>query len=174
MTEEELQLVALAVYAGFFAAFTFFVGAALRSRGWLFLSSAFEHRPAVASSVQFLLNLGFYLTCLGLLLWNLGTDPSTRWVDGKQVFTLRDVVQSVSTRLGVSIIVVAALHTVNILVLSILNQKSRPEKSGGNDVRGSAIGVLCRRATAGVHTIAVERDASGTPLAVNVMPGKKP
>jgi len=130
VTEEELQLVALAVYAGFFAAFTFFVGAALRSRGWLFLSSAFEHRPAVASSVQFLLNLGFYLTCLGLLLWNLGTDPSTRWVDGKQVFTLRDVVQSVSTRLGVSIIVVAALHTVNILVLSILNQKSRPEKSG--------------------------------------------
>lgn len=71
-----------------------------------------------------------YLTCLGLLLWNLGTDPSTRWVDGKQVFTLRDLVQSVSTRLGVSIIVVAVLHTVNILVLSILNQKSRPEKSG--------------------------------------------
>ena len=101
MTVEEMKLVALAAYAGFFAAFTFFVGAALRSRGWLFLSSTFEHRPAAASSVQFLLNLGFYLTCLGLLLWNLGTDPSTRYFGGNQVFTLRDVVQSVSTRLGV-------------------------------------------------------------------------
>ena len=131
MTEEELKLVALALYAIIFAAFTFFVGAALRSRGWLFLNSTFENRPAVASSVQFLLNLGFYLTCLGLLLWNLGTDPSTRWgVNGKQIFTLRDVVQSASTRLGISIFVVAVLHTVNILVLSILNQKSRPEKSG--------------------------------------------
>ena len=69
MTEEELKLVALAMYAVFFAAFTYFVGAALRSRGWLFLSSTFEHRSAVASSVQFLLNLGLYLTCLGLLLW---------------------------------------------------------------------------------------------------------
>jgi hypothetical protein len=129
VTAEDLKLVALALYAAAFGAFTFFVGAALRSRGWLFLSSTFEHRPAVASSAQFLLNLGFYLTCLGLLLWNLGIDPATRWVDGQQVFTLRDVVQSVSTRLGVSIIVVAALHTVNILVLSILN-KARPEKSG--------------------------------------------
>ena len=127
MTVEELKLVALAIYAVLFAAFTFFVGAALRSRGWMFLSSTFEHRPAVASSVQFLLNLGFYLTCLGLLLWSLGTDPSARWVDGKHVFTLKDIIQSISTRLGVSIIVVAALHTVNILVLSILNQKSRPE-----------------------------------------------
>src|SRR5687768_2339005 len=130
MTEEGMKLLALGVYAGLFAAFTFFVGAALRSRGWLFLSGTFEHRPAVASSVQFLLNLGFYLTCLGLLLWNLGTDPSTRWVDGKQVFALRDLIQTVSTRLGVSIIVVAALHTVNLLVLSILNQKSRTDKSG--------------------------------------------
>jgi hypothetical protein len=130
VTDEEMKLVALAAYACLFAAFTFFVGGALRSRGWLFLSGTFEHRPAVASSVQFLLNLGFYLTCLGLLLWNLGTDPSARWLDGKQVFTLRDVVQTVSTRLGVSIIVVAVLHTVNLLVLSILNQKSRPEKSG--------------------------------------------
>ena len=129
MTTEGMQLAALAGYAALFAAFTFFVGAALRSRGWLFLSGTFEHRPAVAGSVQFLLNLGFYLTCLGLLLWNLGTDPSARWVDGKQVFTLRDAVQSVSTRLGVSIIVVAALHTVNLLVLSILNQKHRTDGS---------------------------------------------
>jgi hypothetical protein len=130
MTDEELKLVALAVYGVIFAAFTYFVGAALRSRGWLFLSSTFEHRPAVANSVQFLLNLGFYLTCLSLLLWNLGIDPSTRWVDGKQVFAMRDLVQTVSTRLGISIFVVAAFHTVNILVLSILSQKSRPEKSG--------------------------------------------
>lgn len=125
MTVEDLKLVALAAYAALFVAFTYFVGAALRSRGWLFLSDTFESRPAVASSVQFLLNLGFYLMCLSLLLWNVGLDPSTRWLDGEQVFTGRDLVQTVSVRLGVSIFVVAAFHTVNILVLSILSAKSR-------------------------------------------------
>jgi hypothetical protein len=130
MTEDDMQLASLAVYAVLFAAFTYFVGSALRSRGWLFLSNTFENRPAVASSVQFLLNLGFYLMCLSLLLWNIGLDPSTRWVDGKQVFTLRDLVQTVSVRLGISIFVVAAFHTINILVLSILSAKSRPERQG--------------------------------------------
>ena len=130
MTEAAMQLASLAVYAVLFATFTYLVGSALRSRGWLFLSNTFENRPAVASSVQFLLNLGFYLMCLSLLLWNLGLDPSTRWVDGKQVFTVRDLVQTVSVRLGISIFVVAAFHTINILVLSILSTKSRPERPG--------------------------------------------
>jgi hypothetical protein len=125
MAAEGLKLLALGVYGGLFAAFTYFVGSALRSRGWLFLSDSFEDRPAVASSVQFLLNLGFYLMCLSLLLWNLGLDPSTRWADGEQVFTMRDLIQTVSVRLGISIFVVAAFHTVNILVLSILSAKRR-------------------------------------------------
>ena len=128
MTVEELKLIALAAYAVLFFTFTFFVGAALRSQGQLFLSSTFEDRPAVASSVQFLLNLGFYLTCLSLILWNIGLDPSHRWVDNQDVFTMKDIIQTVSERLGISIFVVAAFHTINILVLSILNQKSRPEK----------------------------------------------
>jgi hypothetical protein len=127
MSVEELKLVALGTYAVIFAAFTCFVGAALRSHGRLFLGSTFEHRPAVAESVQFLLNLGFYLTCLSLILWNLGEDPRSGWEDGKSIYTLKDMIQTISTRLGISIFVVSAFHTINILALSILNQKSRPD-----------------------------------------------
>lgn len=127
MTTDELKLVALGVYGVIFIVFTVVVGAALRSRGWLFLSGTFEHRPAVASSVQFLLSLGFYLTCTSLLLWNLGEDPRGGWVDGKDVYTIKNLIQTVLTRLGVSMLVVAVFHTLNILVLSILNQRGRSE-----------------------------------------------
>jgi hypothetical protein len=126
---EELKLLALAIYAVGFAAFTYFVGAALRSRGWLFLNNTFEDRPNVATSVQFLLSLGFYLTCLSLLLWNLGTEPYAGWVDGKYVFGIKELIQTVSGRLGVSIFVVSAFHTVNVLVLAVLSQKHRAQYS---------------------------------------------
>lgn len=119
-----LQLVALAIYAVGFAGFTFTVGHALRSRGRIFLNHTFERQPAVAESVHFLLSLGFYLMCLSLLLWNLGIEPSRSFKDGIPVFTTTHLVQTVAERLGISIFVVAAFHTLNILILSILNRNN--------------------------------------------------
>jgi hypothetical protein len=123
MTDESLKLIALGIYGVLFLAFIYFTGAALRKRGWTFLSNTFEHRPAVADSVQFLLSLGFYLTCLSLLLWNLGTDPSGSWSPEGREFTTKDIVQTVATRLGICIFVVSIFHTINLLTLAVLNKK---------------------------------------------------
>ena len=123
MSEESLKLVALGVYGTLFLVFTYFTGAALRKRGWTFLNNTFEYRSGVADSVQFLLSLGFYLTCLSLLLWNLGTEPSGSWSGQERTFTTKDIVQTVATRLGICIFVVSAFHTINLLTLAVLNKK---------------------------------------------------
>ncbi|MEX0734087.1 MAG: hypothetical protein WDZ66_04760 [Steroidobacteraceae bacterium] len=123
MSDDSLKLIALGTYGVLFLIFTYFTGAALRKRGWTFLSNTFEQRRGVADSVQFLLSLGFYLTCLSLLLWNLGTDPSGSWSGKEMVFTVKDIVQTVATRLGISIFVVSVFHTINLLTLAVLNKK---------------------------------------------------
>ena len=69
-------------------------------------------------AADFLLTLGFYLLCVSLLLWNLGIPPNG------QEFTLIDLLQSVSARLGLSIFAVAAFHSLNVLILSILNRNN--------------------------------------------------
>jgi hypothetical protein len=125
MDADLLKIAALGIYAACFAAFTYFTGAALRKRGWTFLSNTFEHRPGVADSVQFLLSLGFYLTCLSLLLWNLGTDPSGSWDASRSehIYTFKNLIQTIATRLGICIFVVSVFHTINLLTLAVLNKK---------------------------------------------------
>jgi hypothetical protein len=45
------------------------------------------------------------------------------------MFGISDVFQSIALRLGISIFVVAAFHSLNILILAILNRKSPDERS---------------------------------------------
>ena len=128
MNRDLLKMLALAAYAGLFALFTFFTGNALRRRGWMFLRNTLEHREGVAESVQFLLSLGFYLMCLSLLLWNLGTEPSDTYSGTGSVFVFKDMIQTVALRLGISIFVVSVFHTLNVLTLALLNKKYEPPK----------------------------------------------
>jgi hypothetical protein len=119
MTPDMLKLVALALFAVLFTAFTVVVGKQLRTRGRVFVSHTFETHPALVDSVQFLLNLGFYLLCVSLLLWNLGVEPG----EHRDEFSVVDLFQSVLVRLGSSILAVAALHSLNVLILSVLHRK---------------------------------------------------
>jgi hypothetical protein len=120
MTPDQMKLVAVAVFAGSFTTFSLVIGHLLRTRGRVFLDHTFATHPSVSGSVHFLLNLGFYLLCASLLLWNLGVPP-----DGyrHQEFGVSDLLESISARLGVSIFAVAAFHSVNVLVLSLLNRR---------------------------------------------------
>ena len=104
-----------------------YTGAFARARGKVFLNHTFQRQPAVADSVQFLLSLGFYLMCLSLFLWNLGVTPT---VSFQHVFSMTDLVQTIAVRLGISIFVVAAFHTLNILVLSVLNRNNQTPQDG--------------------------------------------
>jgi hypothetical protein len=131
-----LQNLAISIYAVLFTAFTVVVGRALRTRGRVFLDHTFGNQPTVARSVHFLLDLGFYLLCLSLLLWNIGAPPTGSYqIDPANpgamisMFGISDVFQSIALRLGISIFVVAAFHSLNILILAILNRKSPDERS---------------------------------------------
>lgn len=115
--------VALGIYAIAFSTFAIVVGNALRSRGRVFLEHTFGTRGPVADAVHFLLNLGFYLTCGSLLLWNIAFDPTSNH-GNVFAFTAKDVVQTVAARLGASVFVVSAFHTVNLLILSVLSRKN--------------------------------------------------
>jgi len=126
----ESATVALIIYAVLFTGFAAVVGRMLKRHGGVLLADSFGDDSPVGKSVSFLLDLGFYLLCLGLVLWNVGSPPTGQWrpdPDNPQqsmnVFAPEDVFYSVAMRLGVSIFVVAVFHSLNILVVSILSRK---------------------------------------------------
>jgi hypothetical protein len=92
----------------------------LNVSGRRFLDHSFKSDDAIVQPVHILLNLGFYLLCIGLFLWNIGIGGSSY----TQGIIYSQVIEDVALRLGVSIFVVGAFHSINILVLAILNRKN--------------------------------------------------
>jgi hypothetical protein len=92
----------------------------LSAYGRRFLNHTFKSDDAIVQPVHVLLNLGFYLLCIGLFLWNIGIGGSSY----SQENIYSRVIEDAAVRLGVSIFVVGAFHSINILVLAILNRKN--------------------------------------------------
>lgn len=92
----------------------------LSASGRRFLNHTFKSDAAIVQPVHILLNLGFYLLCIGLFLWNVGVGGSSYSQENVYLRVFEDA----ALRLGVSIFVVGAFHSINILVLAILNRKN--------------------------------------------------
>jgi len=92
----------------------------LSASGRRFLNHTFKSDDAIVQPVHVLLNLGFYLLCIGLFLWNIGAGGSSY----SQENIYLQVIEGAALRLGISIFVVGAFHSINILVLAILNRKN--------------------------------------------------
>lgn len=92
----------------------------LGAYGRRFLEHTFKSDDAIVRPVHVLLNLGFYLLCIGLFLWNIGVGGSGY----SQEDIYFQVVEDAALRLGISIFVVGAFQSTNILVLAILNRKN--------------------------------------------------
>jgi hypothetical protein len=92
----------------------------LTAYGRRFLNHTFKSDDSIVQPVHILLNLGFYLLCIGLFLWNIGIGGSSY----SQENIYFQVIEDAALRLGVSIFVVGAFHSINILVLAILNRKN--------------------------------------------------
>lgn len=92
----------------------------LSAYGKRFFNHTFKSDDAIVQPVHILLNLGFYLLCIGLFLWNIGVGGSSY----SQEDIYFQVIEDAALRLGISIFVVGAFHSVNILVLAILNRKN--------------------------------------------------
>jgi hypothetical protein len=92
----------------------------LTAYGKRFLNHTFKSDEGIVQPVHILLNLGFYLLCIGLFLWNIGIGGPS----GSQENIYIQVIEDATLRLGVSIFVIGAFHSINILVLAILSRKN--------------------------------------------------
>jgi hypothetical protein len=92
----------------------------LTAYGRRFLNHTFKSDNAIVQPIHILLNLGFYLLCIGLFLWNIAFGGSS---DSQENIYFQ-VIEDAALRLGISIFVLGAFHSINILVLAILNRKN--------------------------------------------------
>jgi|SRR5713101_7968780 len=108
------------VFAICFLPFMFFVGAFIHRRGRTVLDHTFGEASSMTAALSSLLQVGWYLVCGALLLWNLGLNNDWPGATHSVEHTVSDAL----VRLGIAILVVGFLHTFNILSLSLF-QKGR-------------------------------------------------
>jgi hypothetical protein len=87
------------------------VGSTLYRRGRVFLVEIFEGNEDLADAVNHLLAVGFYLVSIGFVAIALrfGVNPNNT----------REVFESVSTQVGVVLLVLGVMHMTNLLVLKV-------------------------------------------------------
>jgi DMSO/TMAO reductase YedYZ heme-binding membrane subunit len=113
----------LSIYIAYFLislGMTIWVGRTLHTNGRLFLVEAFSGNHEMADSVNHLLLVGFYLINLGFILVFLRVGPKPQ-----------DIVQGVeyiSTKLGIVVLVLGAMHFFNMFNFSRMRRKGHPHR----------------------------------------------
>lgn len=115
----DLELIQYGAYLAVSAALTVWVGRTLSRSGSRLLMEVLADK-ALADSVGRLLVVGFYLLAFGGVALLINADG--------EVSTASDVVRTVATRVGIVLLMLGAVHIVNILILHRLR---RPASSGG-------------------------------------------
>ncbi len=103
------------IYLGVSAVITVWVARTLSRNGLVFLVEAFGHDEKLATSVNHLLVVGFYLINLGYVA--LALRLSARPTD------VAEAIEHLSTKLGLVLLVVGAMHFFNVLVIARLGRK---------------------------------------------------
>ena len=98
---------------------TIWVAMTLSRNGQVFLEDVFDDNPALAGAVNKLLVVGFYLLNLGFVLLYLRSDD--------QVLGLSRMLESLSGRVGVVMLVLGAVHFLNMYVFNAIRRRSRAE-----------------------------------------------
>jgi hypothetical protein len=115
-----ISLIGRGVFTVVFVPLVVILARILGKYGRRFLNHAFLSNEDVVQSVHVLLNLGFYLLSAGLFLWNIGVGNGYRPPGNLTMLGLEDA----ALRLGISIFVIGVFHSINILVIAILNRKN--------------------------------------------------
>jgi hypothetical protein len=98
---------------------TIWVAMTLSRNGQVFLEDVFDDNPDLAHAVNKLLVVGFYLLNLGFVLLYLRSDDP--------VSTLSQMLESLSGRVGIVMLVLGAIHFLNIYVFNTIRRRSRAE-----------------------------------------------
>ena len=96
---------------------TVWVAHTLHKNGRVFLIEAFQGDTALADSVNHLLVVGFYLVNLGYVSLALATT--------EQVNSVRQVMEMVSNKVGLVLLVLGFMHFFNLFVFSRIRKRSR-------------------------------------------------
>ena len=118
------------------------VGSTLRRNGRVFLLDVFDGDEELATAVNSLLVVGFYLVNLGYVSIALKV--------GAQVATATQAIEALSLKVGTVVLVLGVLHLSNLYVLNKLRRRSQltsrtdarppvaPDAVWGNGLPGSA------------------------------------
>lgn len=109
-------VIAYLLYLAIAVPLTVFVARTLHRHGALFLREVFRGNEQLASAVNHLLVVGFYLLNLGYVSLYLRANESITDAEG--------VVEMVSRKVGVVAIVLGAVHLGNVFVLNRLRRNA--------------------------------------------------
>lgn len=104
------------LYLAISIAMTVWVGRTLYKNGRVFLLDSFGGNEKLADSVNHLLIVGFYLINFGYVSLRLKTDaPPTEPMS---------LIEGLSVKIGVNLLVLGAMHFFNLFILSRLKKKT--------------------------------------------------
>lgn len=110
-----LVTIAYVLYLAIAVAFTVWVARTLSGNGEVFLVECFGHDEVLAKSTNHLLVVGFYLMNLGFIFLALqfGRPPAT----------LPDMVIFLSSKVGLAVLVLGAMHFFNMHAIATYGRK---------------------------------------------------
>jgi hypothetical protein len=107
------------VYVVVSVALTVWVARTLHRNGRIFLVDAFHGNEALADSVNHLLVVGFYLVNIGFV--TLALKESVK------PFDMQTSIELLSTKIGLVLLVLGAMHFMNMIVFSKLRRRAMRE-----------------------------------------------
>jgi hypothetical protein len=112
------------VYLGISIALTVWVARTLHKNGRIFLVDCFHGNTELADSVNHLLVVGFYLINIGFVALALRF--------GVTAVALRDALESLSTKVGMVLLVLGFMHFFNLAVFTACRKRALHEKAMKN------------------------------------------
>lgn len=111
-----LIVITYIIYLALSIGMTVWVARTLHKSGRIFLVDAFHGNEALAESVNHLLVVGFYLINIGYIALALKVAGTAE--------TTRGIFELVSTKVGVVLLVLGAMHFFNLFVLSRMRKRA--------------------------------------------------
>jgi len=110
-----MTTIAYGLYLAIAIAFTVWVARTLSGNGIVFLVECFGHDEVLAKSTNHLLVVGFYLMNLGFIMLALqfGEPPQT----------VPDMVVFLSSKVGLAVVVLGAMHFFNMHAIATFGRK---------------------------------------------------
>ena len=93
----------------------------LHRAGNLFLHDAYGSNPSLVRAIRSLLDIGYYLVCLGYITLTFQTEMPLN--------TVAQLIQVLTLKLGFFLLLLGALHVFNLLLLALFRRRTNPAQA---------------------------------------------